>query len=60
MIRFRDLSVGQRMERKKFFFGGFCVEMYLVFRRNLGARYLIGKYQRIITFRLWSEVIVFF
>ena len=54
MVRFHGLSDGERMVRKPIFFG-FCVEMSIFFRKNFGDRYLIVKYHRLITCRLWNE-----
>ena len=53
MVRFYGLCDGKIMVRKTIFFG-FCVEMSSFFRKNFGARYLIVKYQRLITCRLWN------
>ena len=54
MVRFYGLCDGKIMVRKTSFFG-FCVEMSIFFRKNLGARYLTVKYHWLITFRLCNE-----
>ena len=53
---------GDGKRKKNNFFFGFCVEMSVFFRKNFGARYVIGEYQWLITCRLWNEdhVIRFF
>ena len=45
--------------KKNAFFFGFWVEQFKFFRKNFGARYLIVKYQRLITSRLCNEGLLF-
>ena len=54
MVRFYGLCDGKIMVKKQNFLN-FCVKRSSFFRKNVGACYLICKYQRLNTCKLCNE-----